>query len=303
MNKEDLYVIAVISNPAKFKSRYRLYKQFKKHMLDSGANFYTVELAIGKEEFRVTSKKNPKHIQLRTNDELWHKENLINIAISKLPHDWKYVAWIDADIEFERQDWIEGTLQKLQEFPVVQLFEEGHDLGPNGDVILKNTGLAYCYQKSKKIGQTYGEHWHPGYAWAATREFIEHVGGLVDETLVGAADHQMAMAMIGRAEEGVHGSSHENLKRLVLEWGKKASEFLKGRLGYLEGNVRHFWHGPKAARKYVERWSIVVENSFDPAVDLHRLENGLLEFASDKPKLKEDLKAYFRQRDEDSNKT
>src|ERR1700677_494960 len=106
MNKQDLHIIAVISNPANFKSRYRLYREFEARMLKEGANLYTVELAIGDQEFAVTDSSNGKHIQLRTNDELWHKENLINIAISRLPDEAEYVAWIDADVQFLRADWI-----------------------------------------------------------------------------------------------------------------------------------------------------------------------------------------------------
>ena len=38
------------------------------------------------------------HLKYKLSSYFWCKENLINIAISKLPSDWKYVSWIDADI-------------------------------------------------------------------------------------------------------------------------------------------------------------------------------------------------------------
>src|ERR1700677_5308972 len=185
MNKQDLHIIAVISNPANFKSRYRLYKEFETRLLNDGANLYTVELAIGDQEFAVTDASNPKHTQLRTNDELWHKENLINIGISKLPVDAKYVAWVDADIQFLRPDWIEATIKALEEYPIVQMWSQALDLGPKNEVLTLNTSLAYCYQESLKIGEDYGEYWHSGYAWAARVDFLKHVGGLIDATLVG----------------------------------------------------------------------------------------------------------------------
>lgn len=49
-----LYVIACISNPVRFRSRYKLYKDFEKMVLDAGAVLYTIELALGDREFEVT---------------------------------------------------------------------------------------------------------------------------------------------------------------------------------------------------------------------------------------------------------
>ena len=225
--------------------------------------------------------------------------NVTIVGISKLPEDAKYVAWIDADVQFLRPDWINATLEMLQKYPIVQLWSEALDLGPKNEILKVNTSLAYCYRESLKIGEEYGEYWHSGYAWAARMDFLKAVGGLVDATLVGAADHQMGMALAGRTEKGVHGQSHENLKQLVFDWAKKAEEFGKDNLGYVKGGLLHFWHGSKKARKYVERWAIVVENKFDPTVDIKKNADGLYEFSSDKPKLREDMKEYFRQRDED----
>ena len=85
---QDFYVISVISNPARYTSRYDLYEKFEKKMLESGVKLLTVELQLGQRAFQVTDASNPFHLQLRSDDELWHKENMINLGIAKLPHDW-----------------------------------------------------------------------------------------------------------------------------------------------------------------------------------------------------------------------
>ena len=65
----------------------------------------------------------------------WHKENLVNLGIARLPRDSRYVAWVDADLTFARHDWVQETIQQLQHYPIVQMFAEAHDLGPDGILI------------------------------------------------------------------------------------------------------------------------------------------------------------------------
>src|SRR6185295_44923 len=140
---KPLHVIAVISNPARFASRYKLYRDFKKHITDAGAVLHTVEMAFGDREFEITEADTPRHHQVRSWTELWYKEALINLAVSRLPVDWEYVAWIDADIAFARPDWVQETLHQLQHHHVVQMFSHAVDLGPKFEPL--NTHVGFCY--------------------------------------------------------------------------------------------------------------------------------------------------------------
>ena len=88
-----LYVIAVISNPARFQRRYQLFNEFCERMKkEPQVQLVTVELQQSSRPFMTDAT-----IKLRTEHELWYKENLINIAVRHLPKDWEYMAWIDAD--------------------------------------------------------------------------------------------------------------------------------------------------------------------------------------------------------------
>ena len=72
-----LYVIAVISNPARFARRYELFNEFCERMQsEKHVKLITVELQQGCRDFVTNST-----IKLRTGDEIWYKENLINIAV------------------------------------------------------------------------------------------------------------------------------------------------------------------------------------------------------------------------------
>jgi hypothetical protein len=110
-----LHVIAVISNPCQFARRYILAREFVKRMEnEQNIRLYFVELAYGDQQFYLTEKHNPRHLQLRATTPLWHKENMINLGVKKLlPVGWKAFAWIDADIEFESITWASDTLKVL----------------------------------------------------------------------------------------------------------------------------------------------------------------------------------------------
>ena len=108
-NLSELAVITVIFNPVKYRSRYEHYHRFAAHMAQSGVQLYTVEcifesaekFGLPRQDFEITQPRNPNHIQLRAPNIMWIKENLINIAVMRLPKYINYVAWIDGDIEFE----------------------------------------------------------------------------------------------------------------------------------------------------------------------------------------------------------
>jgi len=306
---KNFYVVAVISNPVRYRKRYELYKKFAHHIKQAGAKLMTVEVAFGDRPFEVTEPCNPFHVQLRTWDELWHKENMINIGISRLPSTWEYVAWIDADIEFVRKDWIEETVQQLQHYHFVQMFSQCIDLGPNYETMQLHNGFGWSFQKAghcdpKRHG--YGQHgfWHTGYAWAARREAIDAVGGLMDWAILGAGDHHMAMSLLGLGNRSLPGGLHPSYVNALKQWEFRASKHLKRDIGHVDGPILHYFHGKKKDRKYVERWSILSKNQFDVHTDITRDSQGLWQLCTDTPRqlrLRDEIRQYFRQRNEDSN--
>jgi hypothetical protein len=307
MHPSKLHVITCITNPIRYRTRYELYKRFEKRILDTGAKFYTIEAAFGDRPHAITTGKpahsNHTHWQLKTSDELWHKENLINIAIQRLPSDWEYVAWVDADVHFARQDWAEETVHQLQHYEVVQMWSQAHDLTPNFHTYQTHYSFAWCMLEGKKYdhqGGYYHEHWwHPGYAWAATRKAIDATGGLLDTAILGAADNHMAHAFFHMAEQTLHKDLTPGYKKAVREWEQRAKYLWKD-VGYVPGLILHEYHGKKVDRKYHDRWKILVDNKFDPYVDLTRDWQGIWQLRPERIKLRDDLRAYFRARKEDS---
>ena len=298
-DKVFLDVVAVVSNPAEFQRRYFLFNEFCCRMRkEPQVRLFTVEVQHRNKPFITDA-----NLKLRTCDELWHKENMINIAVHHLPCDWEYFAWIDADIEFQRKDWVAQTIRQLQHYDIVQLFSHAIDLGPNGETFATHTGFCYQWQKfqlEEDCKNAYKKYWHTGYGFAMKRSMYNALGGLIEFPILGSADHHMCKAWIGKIHESFPSNIHPNYKLLCENYQKRCARHLKQNISYVPGTILHYWHGKKADRKYVERWQILIRNDFDPLMDIKKDCNNLWRLEDNKPALRDDLRHYFRVRNEDS---
>ena len=81
-----------------------------------------------------------------------------------------------------------------------------------------------------------------------------------------------------------------------LDWAKRWNDVVEGKVGYADTLIQDFYHGSRKSRLYRDRKEILLRQTFDPAEDLSVNSDGCLEWASDKTRLHEDLRLYFRQR-------
>jgi hypothetical protein len=295
-----LHVIVVISNPCLFRKRYVLAREFCNRMLrEPQVKLYIVELCYGNQEFVLTQPQNPRHLQLRAETPIWHKENMINLGVRHLlPSKWRAFAWIDADVEFESPSWVSDTLKILNGTrEVVQLFSHCLDLGPTGQTqaIFTSGG----FQKEK--GHTYCNHglnfWHPGFAWACNRRAYESMQGLFETAILGSGDNIMMFSFIGAGVKAISKENTANYLAAVRDFTGRVAHL---RFSYVPGVIRHYYHGSKKNRKYTDRWKILIQHRFDPVIHLHKDEHGLLHLSPDAPaRLAEDIMHYFRERNED----
>ena len=306
-----LYVVAVVFNPARYRTRYRLFQEFRTYVEQSGARLFTVEVAFGDRGFLCTETGHPLQLQLRTHNELWLKENALNLGVQRLPEDWQYVAFVDADVTFARPDWVRETVEQLQHNKVVQMFSKSLDLGPthvpfNG---LGSYGFAYCFRNGIPrahpgrlpygYGYPDGTYWHPGYAWAYTRKAFEDLGGLLDHAIIGAADYHMAQALLGEVNSSIPAGIDPEYTLHCQSWQELATRHIQGHVGYVEGTLLHHFHGAKVNRRYRERWDVLRHTGYLQRRDLRRDRQGLWSLTKENPALKRALQDYFNQRNED----
>ena len=304
MRNDLLHVVTAVANPIRWESRIRLYRDFERHMLDSGVQLTVVECAYGERPFQCGGTPGVNHIPVRSRTLVWTKENLLNLGIART--EAKYIATIDADIRFRKANWAAETVHALQQYDAVQPWSDCYDLGPHDDHLHAHRSFCRLWVDRQPIIQgpnatgSY-QFGHPGYAWAYTRQALEWVGGLIETAALGAADHHMALALIGRVGETIPANLPEGNKRPLRLWQDHAMRHIAGNIGYVPGTIEHMWHGSKAKRNYVGRWEILARNAFDPSTDLKRNSWGVYELAGNKPNLRRDMDSYFRSRDEDSN--
>ncbi len=304
-DRDKFHVVTMISNPVRYESRYELYKVFAAKMASAGVNLTTVELQLGDRPFAITDRDCARHIQLRGWDELWHKENCLNIAIQSLPSDWETVAWIDADVEFIRPDWVEETINQLQVYQVVQMFETAIDLGPSGKTIATHKSFMSQYLENKSMHpETSYQEWHPGFAWAARREAIDGMGQLYERAILGAGDRHMALAFVGKAECSFVHDMQSEYAQDILRFQDRCHHTIRKDVGVVPGTIVHNWHGKKRDRRYFDRWQILINNDYKPHRDIKKDSFGVFNFVDDHSprfiRLRDEIRHYFRQRNEDS---
>jgi hypothetical protein len=308
MRNDLLHVVTCVSNPIRWQSRIALYKAFEQHMLASGVKLTTVECAFGERPFELDNRY-VNHVKVRANAGalVWNKEPLLNIGIARLPADAKYIATIDADVAFRNADWAAETVHALQHYPVVQPWSDCYDLGPNGVHLELHRSFCRLAYEGKPIMQGPGtqggpyQFGHPGYAWAWTRQALEWAGGLIETAGLGAADHHMATALIGRVGDSIPEALGEAYRAPLHIWQARVGTHIARNISYVPGTIEHTFHGAKGKRAYVDRWKILIENNFDPVIDLKRNTYGVIELAGNKPQLRHDIDRYFRSRNEDAN--
>jgi hypothetical protein len=293
-----LHVIMVLSNPCSFNRRYQLAREFILRMENEDhVQLYIVELCYSRQPFLLTKENHPRHLQLRTETPIWHKENMINIGTRLLPPQWKAMAWIDADIEFESSTWAIDTLKVLNGYAdMVQIFSHAVDMANDESTMTVFNSAGYQYEKQLPY-RTGTNFWHPGYAWACTRKAYEMMGGLYENAILGSGDQIMMLALMGKVKQGLHTNNHEDYKKDTALFEERTKHL---RFSYVPGVIRHYFHGTKANRRYRERWQILVEHHYNPNEHLKKQENGLLiPTDTGPPKLLEDIYQYFKDRNED----
>jgi hypothetical protein len=307
--EEKLNVIIVISNPCMYSRRIVLLKEFVKRIEveEENVNLFIVEMIYTDgikdpcrpQEFTVTDSSNPNHLQLTAPTPLWHKENMINLGVKYLlPKDYKAFAWIDADVEFESPTWAMDTLKILNgTSDVVQLWS--HAIFMSRDEMnldIFNSFGYRCIKDNKRYKYTDKDYWHPGFAWAITRTAYEHLGGLYDD-VIGSADTIMSMSFINKLHVKQTKPYHDDYYQDMGNYREKASSLS---VGYVPGVIRHYYHGSKLNRKYVEREQMLISNNYSPFKHLTYDEIGIrIPTPECPPQLLIDILNYFIERKED----
>jgi len=295
-------------DPGGDKRRLRAYREFRRHLQLPLA---VVELSpegafdLGPDDAELL-------IQLRSGDILWQKERLLNIALEALPSECEAVVWTDCDVVLTRKDWPSAVRQLLGEFHLVQPFHRLHflpeDTRPDGQI---DPGSADCHYSAAfrlHSGTIRDEYFQSrggtgirlkcsgGMIWAARRETLKK-HGIYDCLILGGGDKALLSAACGRYEDLAKTyQMNPREHRHYESWARRFFHTVGGKIGYVEGDALHLWHGELSLRHYSDRYSGFDQFQFDPNTDLIRSADGAWRWASDKPKLHAFVRRYFERR-------
>jgi hypothetical protein len=266
-------------------------------------------------------------VSLSGGDLMWQKERLLNVAVAALPQECDAVAWLDCDIVFEDDAWIDQLRSGLDRAPVVQLFSSVvHDAPRAGDppLLTRDSLVAVrtcegarglreriCAQEMPPRNATPRQEAEArerrrlatrptsGHAWAATRALLAS-HRLYDACICGTGDMAIALAAMGLPDMFLDSFAMNDRQRAHYRaWAEPFAAATGGNVGVLSTTIRHLFHGHLAERRYRTRLQWLSESGFDPAVDLGTGEDGLWRWQHQRAEREAWFRDYFERRRED----
>jgi len=302
---EDLYIILPYFNFLNYKSGIKNLELFVQNFKDYNNVKIVLVEAVYKPELQLENYSNQlyKHIKVKAEHILWIKENLINIGIKHLPEDWKYVGWIDRDIQFKNPNWANHCIEELQHSDLIQPWKECLFLDEQGQIKVEeyfNKGslvnkkiLSHCYISCSSNPEE--PHFkHAGHAWCCTRNFYNKIGMLCDKAIVGGGDGLIVIAI-----EQKHKHPHYRYLGSVLEDYCNKLEGTK--IGYINETIYHNHHGSIENRNYLKRYDDLYTLDYTPWEHLTYNQDGVLKFTENGRILEEFVELYLLSRNEDEN--
>lgn len=265
----EAVVVSCYFNPQRSPYRTKAFERFYgtiKHL-----NHLILECVVGDAKPELPENANIQRVY--TENLLWHKEALLNLAVSRLPSRYEYVFWVDADVLFTNLNWLTDSVAEFQTGArVLQPFEYCVHLGkdeerPSFDVENYKSRVAdkdrvatlwrsFCANAVDRTdwasSNNYNTHGHVGFAWGATREVLETVP-LYDRALIGGADHIIAHASVGQIPHPCIEKSFTEDLDAVYSWSRQWYEAIRGHVAYARGDLYHLWHGDIDKRQYLKR--------------------------------------------------
>lgn len=243
-----MWGITCYYNPSHYKRRYENFQTFRKNLK---IPIIVVELAMNDEPFviEVMNENNKEEIivQVRSDSIMWHKERLLNIALSYLPKTCEKVCWMDCDIIFHCSEWVKKTEYALDRYDVVHPYEFIRYQNNKGQI-------------EKEVRYLKNNMW--GLCCAIRMEKLNEINGFYDGCIIGGGDNVFGVAL-GYGELNPLHYSEKHMEH-INEYLNNRKNKTKARLGYIDGVITHLWHGTSKNRQYIERYEILKNLKFDP---------------------------------------
>lgn len=244
----DTAVCMCFFSPAGFQKPKQNFLHVEKLLRDAKIPTFTAECVIGNQAPLL---KNPT-ISVKSDSCLFYKEQLYNLLVPKVPEQYTKLVFIDADIMFNKRNWIDQISKALDIYDVVQPFESAVFMSPMFGMnikILKSFGFGIAKGMRLEDSHTY----HHGFSFAMTRSYYNKIGGFFDKCIIGSGDTCFACLFF-------KDKTYYALSNFILEeyktWLDKAYDVPK-KFTYLPMTVYHMYHGSYSDRRYRNRQELL----------------------------------------------
>jgi hypothetical protein len=240
-------------------------------------------------------------LHLRGGDVMWQKERLLQLGAERLVEEgFASIAFLDADVIFDREDWPAAVQAALDRYRVVHCFKESR-VEYSDEVPVVGTSAVKNYRENGSMAG------RVGYAWAMRAE-VFLAAGLYQHGVVGGGDSMLFIGALGLANVDGEAASrlepHGFIQRagpaMLSHYRAWASRFVAasaGEVGYADLNLESLEHGARRDRQYAARQALLM--GFDPTREVAEGEAGAFVWTAEGERLREPVAEYFRSRNED----
>ena len=195
------------------------------------------------------------NLTIRTKSQpLFYKENLWNIIYSKNKNKYKKMLFVDSDIVFSDTNWYEKTRLLLDQYDVIQPFEDCR-WSQSGNI---KKSIAYGLAENKPISLK--EH-HTGFAIGVNSNWFDKIGSFYDKAIVGGGDLCFWSCVAKCLKNPIpHTEIDQYCDKYDLSSYEKLIKLNLPKVGYLKGvGVMHMDHNKLAARQYASRSGLLTK--------------------------------------------
>lgn len=281
---DDLAVVLCHFSPAGFRRPAENARRVVADMKEAGIPVYPIELV----RKGCTQELINPYMVVEADSVMFHKENLLNIAVDSLPERHSKVVFLDADVRFNERDWVDRASAAMESADVMQPMEWCFWSSSRNKI---SAAEQLARGRRLNVGNV-----HPGFATGARRDWLARVGGLYDLAVVGNGDaclwHAVGFSMgLGFSDESL--APYLSKYRGFDEYKERVQES-RPRVASLKGCFAgHMPHGTANRRGYVDRHSMLAGD-----LSVRRNDQGIYEWID--ASNNEQMERYFLSRDEDN---
>ena len=230
------------NNPKQEKNLKKFINQFKN---------YEENLIIAiPENTKFNLKINCKIVRVPVDTNLWSKEILINKIVEQIDTD--YFIWIDNDIIYNNTEWLNNLDTLFIKKDFVQLFSKINYLDESGKVT--DIFESIISSGTNNVDDLLKSGFKPGGAWLAKTNIIKS-NPLFEKMYVGGGDTVFVYGLFGEKNGWTLNQVRINNHEIYDEAINWINNFGKFKVGFLEEEVKHLYHGELKDRNYNTRYS------------------------------------------------